>query len=101
MMIGGMFFMMLWMVLGGLLFVALLVVLIWVLVRWLNTQRTPVGPQPWQQDFSRGQQQGYQSSPYPPSGTPPQEGERVYRGSSPSYEQPQVEYPQEQHPPQQ
>jgi hypothetical protein len=101
MMMGGMFFMMVWMVLGGLLFVALLAVLIWFLVRWLNTQRTPVGPQPWQQDFSRGQQQGYQSSPYPPSGTPPQEGERVYRGSSPSYEQPQVEYPQEQHPPHQ
>jgi len=100
MMMGGMFFMMIWMVLGGFLFVALLVVLIWLLVRWLNTQRTPVGPPPWQQDYSRGDQRGYQSPSYPPSGTPPQEGERAYHGS-PSYEQPQVEYPQEQQPPRQ
>lgn len=100
-MMGGMFFMMIWMVLGGLLFVALLVVLIWLLVRGLNTQRTPVSPQPWQQDFSREQQRGYQSSQYPPSEIPSQEEERVSNESSPEYEQPLVEYPQEQRLPRQ
>lgn len=96
-MMGGMFFMSIWMVLGAILFIALLVVVIWLLVRWLNTQHPPAAPPQWQQN-AREYQQGYRS---PPSGMPPQEGERVYHGSSSSYEQPQVEYPQIQEPPRQ
>lgn len=101
MMMGGMFFMMIWMVLGGLLFIALLAVLIWFLVRWLNTQHTPNALPSRQQEYSQGYRQDYQSPSSPPLETSPQEGERVYHGSSPSYDQPQVQYPQEQYPPRQ
>jgi hypothetical protein len=98
-MMGGMFFMMIWMVLGGLLFLALLVVLIWLLVRWLNTtQRTPAGPSLWQRDSPEGYRQGYRSSSLPRE-IPPQENEGAYYASPPPYEQPQVQYPQEQRPP--
>ena len=100
-MMGGMFFMMIWMVLGGLLFLVLLVVLIWLLVRWLNTtQRTPAGTSPWQQDSPEEYRQGYRASS-PPREIPPQENEGTYYASPPPYEQPQVQYPQEQHPPRQ
>jgi len=101
MMMGGMFFMMIWMVLGGLLFVALLVVLIWLLVRWLNTQRTPVGPPPRQHDTDYGYEEGYHPSQQPSEIS--QQGGRQDHAPQPKqeYEQPQIEYPQEQQPPRQ
>ena len=98
-MMGGMFFMMPWMILGGLLFLALLVALVWLLVHWLNTLRTPVGAPPWQEGSTGEWQQGYQAQRSPSPEMPPQEGDRVYQGSSASHEQPQIDYPQMQEPP--
>src|SRR5260370_23368628 len=99
MMMGGMFFMMIWMVLGGFLFVALLVVLIWLLVRWLNTQHTPVGPPPRQHDTDYGYAEGYHPSQQP-SEICQQRG-RQYHAPQPKQEneQPQIEDPTEQQPP--
>ncbi len=93
-----MFAMMLWMAMGTLLFIVIVAVVIWFLVRWLNKQQTPTMPPASQrQDSYQPYQQGYQ----PPQPTPetPRERGQQYQSPEPQYEQPQVEYPQEQETP--
>ncbi len=94
----GMFVMMLWMSIGILLFIALVAVVIWLLVRWLNKQQTPTMPYtPQRQDAYQPYRQGYQP-PQPPPETPRESGQQ-YQSPQPQYEQPQVQYPQEQETP--
>ena len=93
----GMVVMMLWMAIGILLFIALVAVVIWFLVRWLNKQQTPTMPFTSQrQDSYQPYQQGYQ--PSQPPETPP-ESRQQDQSPQPQYEQPQVQYPQEQETP--
>lgn len=100
----GMFSMMFWMPIGVLLCVVVFAFVIWLVVRFLNGQRTPMTPYtPHGQDFSRPYQQGYQ----PPEQQNPetyQEGGQQYHYPQPKqeYDQPQAHYPQQQElPPQQ
>lgn len=90
MMDGMMMPMFFWMILGTLLFLAVIVAVIWLLVRALRPQRMPT-TQPWQQQNpSPPYQQGYSS---PGSGSETyQEGGRTH----PYSEQPSATYPQEQ-----
>ncbi len=92
-----MFAMMLWMVMGIVIFIALVAVGIWLLVRWLNKQQTPTMPFTSQrQDSYQPYQQGYQP-PQPPE-TPRESGQQD-QFPQPQYEQLQVQYPQEQETP--
>src|SRR5260370_36876954 len=95
MVVGGVFFVVIWVALGGFLLVAVLVVLIGLLGRWLNTQRTPVGPPPRQHDTDYGYEEGYHPSQQPSEIS--QEGGRLYHAPQPKqeYDQPQAQYPQE------
>lgn len=99
MMMGGMFVMMFWMVLGGLVFLALLVALIVFIVRLTARQRVSVPPQMWDQEMTPRYSRGEAWSP--PTGAPLHEGGEQTPTSSPTYEyeQPLVQYPQPQEPP--
>ena len=82
------------MMLGMILWIALMVVLIWALVHWLNKRKTLTVPHMRQpQDSYQSYEQGYPPLRQP---TPsPQEAEWKYQYRQPEYEQPQAEYPQE------
>ncbi len=97
----GMFAMMLWMPMVMLLGFALVLVVIWLIVRWLNNQKTPTMP------YTRSPQNSYQTyeQGYQPQQQTPEtyrEGGEQFHHPQPQYEQPQAQYPQEQEmPPQQ
>lgn len=92
----GMFAMMFWMVLGTLLFIVLVTVVIWFLVRSLNRQKAPMMPYMPQQDSYRTYEGGYQPPERPE--TYQQESRRRQDASQPKdeYGQPQIQYPHEQ-----
>ena len=96
-MMGMMGAMRVFMVIGTLIFLAVVVGVIWLLVRWLNGRQTPPMPDtpPPQNPYQR-YEQGYQS-PQPMSDTYREDG-RYDRSPQPKqqYDQPYIPYPQEQ-----
>ena len=96
-MLGMMGAMMVFMVIGALIFLVVLVGVIWFLVRWLNGRQTPPMPdRPVSQNPHQRYAQGYQS-PQPMSDTY-REGGPYDREPQPKqqYDQPYIPYPQEQ-----
>lgn len=82
------------MMLGMVLSIALIVVIIWAFVRWLNNRKTLTMPSRLQsQDSYQKYEQGYQ--PQQPPIPTLQEAEPQPRYRQPEYEQPQTLYPQE------
>ncbi len=89
--------MMVFMVLGGLLFLVVLAVVIWLVVRWQNQRQTqPMPDTPPAQNPYQRYEQGYQ----PPQPMPEiyQEGGRHDRSPQPKqqFDEPYIPYPQEQ-----
>ncbi len=85
------------MLLGGLLFLVVLAVVIWLLVRWLNQRQTPpISYTPPSQNPSQRYEQGYQ--PPQPMSEIYQEGGRHDRSPQPKqqFDEPYIPYPQEQ-----
>ncbi|GAC1342186.1 MAG: hypothetical protein NVSMB27_00720 [Ktedonobacteraceae bacterium] len=97
----GMFAMMLWMPIGILLFIALVVVVIWLLVRWSNNQKsstmlhTPQRQVPYEQP-DQPYQQGYQPRQQMPETYQEDEMQHQYPQPKQEYDQPQISYPEEQ-----
>ncbi|HLX58078.1 MAG TPA: hypothetical protein VKR83_13740 [Ktedonobacteraceae bacterium] len=97
-----MFGMALWMPIVMLLFIVLVVVLIWLLVRWLNSQKRPTTlyTPPRQDSYEQPQQsyqQGYQ--PQPPLATYQEGGQpHQYPQREQEYAQPQISYPEQEMP---
>ena len=89
--------MMVFMVLGGLFFLVVLAVVIWLVVRWQNQRQTqPMPDTPPAQNPYQRYEQGYQ----PPQPMPEiyQEGGRHDRSPQPKqqFDEPYIPYPQEQ-----
>jgi len=96
-MMGMMSAMMVFMVLGGLFFLVVLAVVIWLVVRWQNQRQTqPMPDTPPAQNPYQRYEQGYQ----PPQPMPEiyQEGGRHDRSPQPKqqFDEPYIPYPQEQ-----
>ncbi len=96
-MMGMMGAMMVFMVLGGLFFLVVLAVVIWLVVRWQNQRQTqPMPDTPPAQNPYQRYEQGYQ----PPQPMPEiyQEGGRHDRSPQPKqqFDEPYIPYPQEQ-----
>src|SRR6266700_3895535 len=87
MMMGGMAWMFFWMFFGTLLFIAVIVAVVWLLVRALRSPRMPMTPPPRPQQESPPYQQGYQSTVPEPETY--QEGGQTY----PYPEPPSATYP--------
>ena len=94
MMMGGMAWMFFWMFFGTLLFIAVIGVVIWWLMRALRPQRTPMTLPPRQPQGPPPYQQGYQSTVPEPETY--QEGGQTY----PYPEPPSATYPHSPHAPQ-
>ncbi|HCI79917.1 MAG TPA: hypothetical protein DHW02_09510 [Ktedonobacter sp.] len=106
-MMGGMFVMMAWMPFVALFWIVVIVVVVWLVIRWLNhRQPSPLPSEPPRQPQRPPQsyEQGYQSAPareetyqeggmvhsYPPASSDYEQAM--------SYEQPQTQYPQQERP---
>ena len=89
MMMGGMMFKMFWMILGGLVFLALLAALVVLLVRLLNRQQIGVPLPSRHQETTSGYHQGEVWSP----GASAESHEDHPPDSPLRYEQPLVQYP--------
>lgn len=87
------------MMLGMVVSIALMVVIIWAVVRWLNNRKTLTMPsmrQPqdsYQQDSYQRYEQGYE--PHQPPISTFQGAELQSQYQQPEYDQPQAQYPQE------
>ena len=89
--------MMVFMVLGGLFFLVVLAVVIWLVVRWQNQRQTqPMPDTPPAQNPYQRYEQGYQ--PPQPMSEIYQEGVRHDRSPQPKqqFDEPYIPYPQEQ-----
>jgi hypothetical protein len=90
----GIYMMMAWMPLVMLFWLVVIVVGIWLLIRWLNQKKSTTIPPytPPQQSSSQPYEQGYQPSQSAPEAYP----ESRRPSPPPEYEQPQAQYPQHQ-----
>lgn len=82
------------MMLGMVVSIALMVVIIWAAVRWLNNKKTLTMPSMRQpQDSYQKYEQGYE--PHQPPISTFQGAEMQSQYQQPEYDQPQAQYPQE------